>query len=205
MTAPWEKPRLLVSQFCRTAGPSGPSFTSISSAPGGFFLPRARGGLCKGFFSLPQVYENLQLFVENKGPGAELFDRLTTASLNKHLQDLMDGLTAKVFRTCNASLTLQGQLRALTRAEDGVAAKILSYNRANRAVAVLCNHQRATPKTFEKSMQTLRSKIEAKVKQVAEAKAELKKARADHRSRGDSRSKRQVSGGPSPSKSRGWQ
>ncbi|XP_068381682.1 DNA topoisomerase I, mitochondrial isoform X2 [Eschrichtius robustus] len=112
-----------------------------------------------------------------------------TASLNKHLQDLMDGLTAKVFRTCNASLTLQGQLRALTRAEDGVAAKILSYNRANRAVAVLCNHQRATPKTFEKSMQTLRSKIEAKVKQVAEAKAELKKARADHRSRGDSRSK----------------
>ncbi|XP_007166927.2 DNA topoisomerase I, mitochondrial [Balaenoptera acutorostrata] len=135
------------------------------------------------------VYENLQLFMENKGPGAELFDRLTTASLNKHLQDLMDGLTAKVFRTCNASLTLQGQLRALTRAEDGVAAKILSYNRANRAVAVLCNHQRATPKTFEKSMQTLRSKIEAKVKQVAEAKAELKKARADHRSRGDSRSK----------------
>ncbi|KAM9050430.1 DNA topoisomerase I, mitochondrial isoform 1-T1 [Megaptera novaeangliae] len=112
-----------------------------------------------------------------------------TASLNKHLQDLMDGLTAKVFRTCNASLTLQGQLRALTRAEDGVAAKILSYNRANRAVAILCNHQRATPKTFEKSMQTLRSKIEAKVKQVAEAKAELKKARADHRSRGDSRSK----------------
>ena len=44
-------------------------------------------------------------------------------------------------------------------AEDGVAAKILSYNRANRAVAVLCNHQRATPKTFEKSMQTLRSKV----------------------------------------------
>ena len=79
LTAPWEKPRLLVSQFCRTAGPSGPSFTSISSAPGGFFLPRARGGLCKGFFSLPQVYENLQLFMENKGPGAELFDRLTVS------------------------------------------------------------------------------------------------------------------------------
>ncbi|XP_066873921.1 DNA topoisomerase I, mitochondrial isoform X1 [Kogia breviceps] len=135
------------------------------------------------------VYENLQLFMESKGPGDELFDRLTTASLNKHLQDLMDGLTAKVFRTCNASLTLQGQLRALTRAEDSLAAKILSYNRANRAVAVLCNHQRATPKTFEKSMQTLRSKIEAKKKQVAEAKAALKKAKADHESRGDSRSR----------------
>uniref|UniRef100_A0A8C1M1B6 DNA topoisomerase 1 n=1 Tax=Cyprinus carpio TaxID=7962 RepID=A0A8C1M1B6_CYPCA len=30
--------------------------------------------------------------------------------------------------------------------------KILSYNRANRAVAVLCIHQRAPPKTFEKSI-----------------------------------------------------
>uniref|UniRef100_A0A8C9CFD0 DNA topoisomerase I n=1 Tax=Phocoena sinus TaxID=42100 RepID=A0A8C9CFD0_PHOSS len=135
------------------------------------------------------VYENLQVFMEDEGPGDDLLDRLTTASLNTHLQDLMDGLTAKVFRTCNASLTLQGQLRVLTRAEDSVAAKILSYNRASRAAAVLCNHQRATPKTFEKSMQTLRSKIEAKKKQVAEAKAELKKARAEHRCRGDGRSK----------------
>uniref|UniRef100_A0A8C3WEY9 DNA topoisomerase I n=1 Tax=Catagonus wagneri TaxID=51154 RepID=A0A8C3WEY9_9CETA len=133
------------------------------------------------------VYRNLQLFMENKDRGEELFDRLTTASLNKHLQDLMDGLTAKVFRTYNASITLQEQLRALTRADDGIAAKLLSYNRANRAVAILCNHQRATPKTFEKSMQALRSKIEAKKQQVAEAKAELKAARAGHVPREDGR------------------
>lgn len=132
------------------------------------------------------VYRNLQLFTENKGPGDALFDRLTTASLNKHLQDLMDGLTAKVFRTCNASATLQEQLRTLTRAEDSMAAKVLSYNRANRAVAILCNHQRATPRTFERSMQNLQSKIKAKQQQVAEAQEAL---RVGHESRGDSRSK----------------
>lgn len=44
-------------------------------------------------------------------------------------------------------------------AEDSVPAKILSYNRANRAVAILCNHQRAPPKTFEKSMQNLQTKV----------------------------------------------
>lgn len=43
--------------------------------------------------------------------------------------------------------------------DDNVAAKLLSYNRANRAVAILCNHQRATPKTFEKSMQNLQAKV----------------------------------------------
>lgn len=53
----------------------------------------------------------------------------------------MDGLTAKVFRTFNASMTLQDQLNKLTEAEDNVNAKVLTYNRANRAVAILCNHQ----------------------------------------------------------------
>lgn len=37
-----------------------------------------------------------------------------TSVLNKHLQELMDGLTAKVFRTYNASITLQQQLKELT-------------------------------------------------------------------------------------------
>jgi DNA topoisomerase-1 len=35
-------------------------------------------------------------------------------TLNKHLGDLMPGLTAKVFRTFNASFTLQEQLDKLT-------------------------------------------------------------------------------------------
>ncbi|XP_025250684.1 DNA topoisomerase I, mitochondrial isoform X2 [Theropithecus gelada] len=135
------------------------------------------------------VYKNLQLFMKNKDPQDDLFDRLTTTSLNKHLHELMDGLTAKVFRTYNASVTLQEQLRALTRAEDSIAAKILSYNRANRAVAILCNHQRATSSTFEKSMQNLQTKIQVKKEQVAEARAELRKARAEHKAQGDDKSR----------------
>ena len=38
-------------------------------------------------------------------------------------------------------IPLQCQLDELTVKEDNTAAKMLSYNRANRAVAVLCNHQ----------------------------------------------------------------
>lgn len=45
-------------------------------------------------------------------------------------------------------------------AEDGIPAKLLSYNRANRAVAVLCNHQRAAPKNFEKQMENIQVKVE---------------------------------------------
>ncbi|XP_071278027.1 DNA topoisomerase I, mitochondrial isoform X2 [Agelaius tricolor] len=122
------------------------------------------------------VFKNLQLFMKNKDPGDDLFEHLNTTFLNKHLQDLMDGLTAKVFRTYNASITLQEQLKALTNPEDNVAGKLLSYNRANRAVAILCNHQRSIPKTFARSMQVLQEKIDAKKKQVEEAQEEVKKA-----------------------------
>ncbi|KAL7842958.1 hypothetical protein AOLI_G00244700 [Acnodon oligacanthus] len=139
-----------------------------------------------------RVFKNLQLFMESKQPEDDVFDRLTTCVLNKHLQELMDGLTAKVFRTFNASITLQQQLKELTNAEDSVSAKILSYNRANRAVAILCNHQRAPPKTFEKSMQTLQTKIAAKKKQLATAKRVVKSAKADDRVRRDEKSRKTV-------------
>lgn len=46
-----------------------------------------------------------------------LFPSLQTSILNKHLQELMDGLTAKVFRTYNASITLQQQLKELSCCE----------------------------------------------------------------------------------------
>ncbi|XP_006639584.2 DNA topoisomerase 1 isoform X1 [Lepisosteus oculatus] len=139
-----------------------------------------------------RVFKNLQLFMENKQPEDDLFDRLNTSILNKHLQELMDGLTAKVFRTYNASITLQQQLKELTTPDENIPAKILSYNRANRAVAILCNHQRAPPKTFEKSMQNLQSKIDAKKDQLSDARRELKSAKADAKVRRDEKSKKAV-------------
>lgn len=139
-----------------------------------------------------RVFKNLQLFMENKQPEDDLFDRLNTGILNKHLQDLMEGLTAKVFRTYNASITLQQQLKELTAPDENIPAKILSYNRANRAVAILCNHQRAPPKTFEKSMMNLQSKIDAKKEQLADARRDLKSAKADAKVMKDAKTKKVV-------------
>ncbi|CAG9536054.1 unnamed protein product [Cercopithifilaria johnstoni] len=126
-----------------------------------------------------RVFKNLKLFMENKSGGDDLFDRLDTASLNKYLQSLMPGLTAKVFRTYNASITLQQQLDKLTKEDSAVPELLLCYNRANRQVAILCNHQRAVPKSHEKSMENLGAKIKAKKAELKEAKEELEKARGD--------------------------
>ncbi|KAF0041445.1 hypothetical protein F2P81_007343 [Scophthalmus maximus] len=135
---------------------------------------------------IKKVFKNLKLFLENKKDGDDLFDRLNTTMLNKHLSTLMPGLSAKVFRTYNASITLQQQLKELTNNSDNEAEKLLSYNRANRAVAILCNHQRAPPKTFDQSMANLQSKIDARKEKLDLAKTELKQAKKEAKTKGSS-------------------
>nr|CAD7403592.1 unnamed protein product [Timema cristinae] len=136
-----------------------------------------------------RVFKNLQLFIQNKSTGDDLFDRLNTSVLNKHLNELMEGLTAKVFRTYNASITLQEQLNKLTDPEYTVQEKVLAYNRANRAVAILCNHQRAVPKTHAKSMENLKGKIDTKREQVEEAEKQYKSAKRESKNHGSAKNK----------------
>ncbi|SCU79491.1 LANO_0A06436g1_1 [Lachancea nothofagi CBS 11611] len=107
-----------------------------------------------------QVFKNLTLFKKApKKPGHQLFDRLDPSILNKHLQNYMPGLTAKVFRTYNASKTMQDQLDLIPN-EGTVAEKLLKYNAANRTVAILCNHQRTVTKGHAASVQKAMERIE---------------------------------------------
>jgi len=124
-----------------------------------------------------RVFKNVGIFMENKKDGDDLFDRLDTSSLNKYLKTLMPGLTAKVFRTYNASMTLQEQLEQLTDPADGEGAMLLSYNRANREVAVLCNHQRAAPKAFDEQMGKMDDKENEMKEKISKLEKAIKKAK----------------------------
>lgn len=107
----------------------------------------------------PQVFKNIKLFKDNKENSDNLFDRVNTSLLNKHLASYMKGLTAKVFRTYNASITFQQQLDEGTPANATIQEKLNAYNHANRMVAILCNHQRSAPKTHEQSMGKMRDRL----------------------------------------------
>lgn len=105
------------------------------------------------------IFKNLNIFMRPpKGKEDPIFDRLNTASLNKYLGSLMPGLSAKVFRTYNASHTFQKELEK-TPDEGTVHELVLAYNRANREVAVLCNHQRSVPKSHDQAMERLGERI----------------------------------------------
>lgn len=110
-----------------------------------------------------QVFKNLKIFKKDpKRPGDDLFDRLDPSILNKYFQEFMSGLTAKVFRTYNASKTMQDQLDKIPN-EGTVNEKVVAFNAANREVAILCNHQRTVPKAHQAGVEKISEKIEEMV------------------------------------------
>lgn len=62
----------------------------------------------------------------------------------------MKGLTAKVFRTYNASTLFEQTLLSFRFSENALEQeKVNAYNAANKAAAELCNHQKAASKSHE--------------------------------------------------------
>jgi DNA topoisomerase-1 len=106
-----------------------------------------------------QVFKNLKIFKKApKTTGDDIFDRLTTSALNKHLTSYMPGLTAKVFRTYNASWTMARLLKDM-KATGTIQEKVKQYNDANRQVAILCNHKRTVAAGHAGSIEKMQQKI----------------------------------------------
>ncbi|KAJ4725190.1 DNA topoisomerase 1-like [Melia azedarach] len=122
------------------------------------------------------VYKGIGQFQAGKKQNDDLFDKLDTAKLNGHLKELMPGLTAKVFRTYNASITLDEMLNRGTKDGD-VAEKIMVYQHANKEVAIICNHQRSVSRSHSAQMSRLTEKIEELKGVLKDLKVDLDRAK----------------------------
>uniref|UniRef100_A0A1J3GAC6 DNA topoisomerase I n=1 Tax=Noccaea caerulescens TaxID=107243 RepID=A0A1J3GAC6_NOCCA len=124
----------------------------------------------------PLVYKAIGQFQAGKSKSDDLFDELDTSKLNAHLKELMPGLTAKVFRTYNASITLDAMLSKETR--DGeVPEKVVVYQQANKEVAIICNHQRTVSKSHGAQIEKLAVKVEELREQIKELNIDLDRAK----------------------------
>lgn len=137
------------------------------------FLGKDSVRYCKKVSVHAQVYKNLQEFIQNKNKKDELFDLITSSTLNEYLSSIMKGLTAKVWRTYNASLLFQKELDKIK--EEKVAEidpnerlnyLIAMFNQANTAVALLCNHQKNVDKTIDNMI----DKIDERLKELKKKK-----------------------------------
>jgi len=137
------------------------------------FLGKDSVRYCKKVTVLPAIYKNLIDFSANKSNKEELFDLINSSVLNEYLDSFMKGLTAKVWRTYNASLLFQKELDKIK--EDKVSTidpneklnfLISMFNQANTTVALLCNHQKNVSKNLDESI----DKIDTRIKELKKKK-----------------------------------
>uniref|UniRef100_A0A1I8JRG2 DNA topoisomerase n=1 Tax=Macrostomum lignano TaxID=282301 RepID=A0A1I8JRG2_9PLAT len=105
------------------------------------------------FLGKDSIRYNNAVAVEKRGD--DLFDRLNTSILNATPEGADGRPNSQVFRTYNASKTLEDQLEKLTNPDERWPPSILATNRANREVAILCKPSARAAQDFEKSMENL--------------------------------------------------
>lgn len=130
------------------------------------FLGKDSIRFCKLIPVESQVYKNLQEFILDKNKKEDLFDKITSSTLNEYLKDFMPKLTAKVWRTFKASSTFQKEINKIDldkfksqNDSDRLNYLISMFNQANTQVALLCNHQKGVSKTFDEQINKMKDRI----------------------------------------------
>jgi len=126
-----------------------------------------------------QFQENLKKLVENKKPKDEIFDDITSRHVNAYYSSIVKGLTAKVFRTYLATTVVKKYLVKHDNIKNKTANEKLYHAKlANLEAAMMCNHKRTIPKTFDQALQKKRDSLKKIEKEEAWRKTQesLKKA-----------------------------
>ena len=149
------------------------------------FLGKDSIRYCKKVNVLSDVYKNLEIFMNNKDKKESLFDKINSNMLNEYLNSFMKNLTAKVWRTYNASFLFQKELdkvrmdRVLKIPESERINYIISlFQQANTAVALLCNHQKAVTTNLDNALDKIKERIKKYRKQKRSINDKIKKTKS---------------------------
>src|SRR3990172_3106744 len=101
-----------------------------------------------------QFYDNLKELIKNKKPKDEIFHGITSRHVNAFFSGIVNGLTAKVFRTYLATNVVKEYLKKHNNIKSkSENEKLYHAKLANLEAAMMCNHKRTIPKTFEDALQ----------------------------------------------------
>ncbi len=107
-----------------------------------------------------QFQENLKKLIEKKKPSEEIFHNITSRDVNKYFSGIVKGVTAKVFRTYQATTVVKDYLVEHDNIKGKTANEKLYHAKlANLEAAKMCNHKRTIPKTFDQVLEKKRDTI----------------------------------------------
>ena len=115
-----------------------------------------------------QFHENIKKIIEKKKPKDEIFEDITSRHVNQYYSGIVKGLTAKVFRTYLATAVVRKYLVEHDNIKGKTANEKLYHAKlANLEAAMMCNHKRTIPKTYELTLQKKRDTLKKLEKEQA--------------------------------------
>ena len=106
-----------------------------------------------------KVVVNLKEFIE-KSDGNTLFDEVNSSVVSEFLDEVMQGITAKVFRTCYATDAVESKLKEIEVDTDAPEYLKKHYATiANLEAAVTCNHKRTISATWQQSLERQKERL----------------------------------------------
>ena len=119
------------------------------------------------------VIRNLEEFSSNTE--SALFDGVGSSQVSEFLDEVMTGLSAKVFRTLYASDAVKTKLdKTLVEAEKPEYVKKYVATIANLEAAKVCNHKRTISKTWKSSLEKKKDRLTFLNKRARDAQANIK-------------------------------
>ncbi|NHI90643.1 MAG: DNA topoisomerase I [Candidatus Thorarchaeota archaeon] len=106
---------------------------------------------------------------------AQIFPSINSTHVNRFLSEVYPELTAKVFRTYHASMTMRKELKtSKARSVDPEFIKKAAFKRANLEVARVMNHTKQAPAGWNRSADRYRERIKKAEVRVEKAKSNLR-------------------------------
>jgi DNA topoisomerase-1 len=125
------------------------------------------------------IRDNIKKFMEGKDKFEQLFDKISSTDMNNYLQTFMKDLTAKMFRSYNASHLFQRELNKIEKKYCGqnpdLNTIMSEYNKANIKVAKLLNHQKNVGKSHKTQVEKISQQIKSLKNKLRAEKSKEKK------------------------------
>jgi len=132
---------------------------------------------------LPEiVIKNLREFSANAK--STIFDGVNSKRVSEFLDEVVSGLSAKVFRTYYASKAVEEKLESIpVKREDPDYVKKYVAAVANLEAAKVCNHRRKIPKTWRSSLERRKERLKERIEKFREKERKIKERIREKRER----------------------
>ncbi len=122
-----------------------------------------------------KAYKTLQDLYTKRNNEDMLFPKVSSIDVNKFLSEVVDGISAKVFRTAYGSSLLAENLRLADYTNLTVAEKVMMFNKISLQVSKKLNHQKNIGKNQKEKEEKFTQKIAEKEKALSTLRIDLSK------------------------------